>query len=221
MELTQITQNLASDNPQDKLRGITALREYDAAIAAPLLLSQIDDGEIIVRSFATMGLGFKQTPAGYERLIKLLQDDADPNVRAEAAASLAKHGETALPILLKQFEQDQHWLVQISILLMLPEFDQPTALLQACEHSLGRSDVNVQTNAAEQLATLANGPHQEAALALILRFAQAQAWMIRRKAVLALRQFNDPRATQMLQQLQNDSDHRVVAATLENLLPTV
>lgn len=220
MELTQITQNLASENPQDKLRGITALREYDAAIAAPLLLSQVDDGEIIVRSFAAMGLGFKQTPAGYERLTEILQDDADPNVRAEAAAALAKHGEIALPTLLKQFEQDQHWLVQISILLMLPEFDQPEALLQVCEHSLGRSDVNVQTSAAEQLATLAKGPQQEAALELLLRFAKAETWMIRRKVALALRQFDDPRAKQMVQQLRNDSDHRVVAATLENLLPT-
>ena len=220
MKLTNITQNLASENPQDKLRGITALRGYDAAIAAPLLLSQIDDNETIIRSFAAMGLGYKQTPEGFERLTQMMQDDADPNVRAEALAALAKYGDSAIEKLVEQFPQDQHWLVQVSILLILPEMD-VESFLRVCRLSMSCSEETVQSTAVEQLGRLAGTAQESAALDLLLDFAVFPSWLVRSKTIHALRAFDADAAFEMIQTLRKDSDHRVVAATLEGLIEQV
>jgi len=167
-----------------------------------------------------MGLGVKQTPAGFERLLQMLQDDADPNVRAEAAAALAKYGDGAIAKLVEQFAQDQHWLVQISILLILPDANLES-FLQVCRQSLGNSDPTVQATAVEQLSQLAGTAQEDAALDLILDFAVSPSWQVRSKTAHALRSFSADSAFDMIQLLSRDSDHRVVAATLEGLMAQV
>lgn len=84
MNLAQVKASLASSDPQDRMRGITALRHFAPEVAAPLLLNQLDDPEMIVRSFVVMGLGFKQSEAGFHQLLEVMHHDADANIRAEA-----------------------------------------------------------------------------------------------------------------------------------------
>ncbi|MGB7442395.1 MAG: HEAT repeat domain-containing protein, partial [Coleofasciculaceae cyanobacterium] len=116
MEISQIETLLNSSDSQERLKAITELRSYDSEIAVPLLLNRLQDPEFLVRSFVAMGLGRKQSEESYAALLKLMQFDRDPNVRAEAANSLSMYGEEAVLHLVKTFQQDQHWLVRRSIL---------------------------------------------------------------------------------------------------------
>lgn len=218
MEITKITSSLASENPQDRLRGITALREYDASIAAPLLLSQVEDSETIVRSFAAMGLGHKRSEDGFNSLVQLLRDDADANVRSEAAGALAKYGKSAVPYLVEQFEMDQHWLLQMSILLAMPDLDSPAEFLQMIRRSRDLSEQTVQNTALEQLPRLADTSVAQEVLELLVELSQSEDWQERRAAALGLRAFSGDRVQPILQALRTDQDHRVVAATLEGTL---
>ncbi len=218
MDLENIHQQLASEDPQDRMRGITALRQYDATVAAPLLLEQLEAPEPMVRSFAAMGLGYKQSPVAFEQLVEVLQHDADSNVRSEAVGALAKYGPDAVPYFMTQFEQDQHWLVQMSILLAMPELEHPVELLHLIQRSRELSELTVQNTAFEQLPVLAQTPQAKDAVALLVELAQAKEWRSRRVAALGLRAFTEPAAQAALQTLKTDSDHRVVAATLEGML---
>jgi hypothetical protein len=79
-----------------------------------------------------MDLGRKQTEEAFETLLDLLEYDSDSNVRAEAANSLSKYGESAIPHLLKLFERDSNWLVRQSILAAVEGNDYPDVLLKLC-----------------------------------------------------------------------------------------
>ena len=57
MDLQQIQIYLQSDNPQDRMKGITALRNHEPEDVVPLLKQRIHDQEFMVRSFVAMGLG--------------------------------------------------------------------------------------------------------------------------------------------------------------------
>lgn len=219
MDLNQIETALSSEDPQARLRGLTALRAYDAAIAAPLLLQCIHDPETIVRSFVALGLGYKQSDAGFTALVQVMQEDADPNVRSEAAAALSKYGAIALPYLTEQFQHDQHWLMRMSILLAIAETAPPATFLALCRLTLTESEPAVQTTALEQLPTLIGSTEETAALDLILSKRDAPTWMVRRQVALSLQAFTDqPRARQALLQLRQDGDYRVIAASLESLV---
>lgn len=219
MELLQIEICLESSNPQDRMRGITALRGYEPEVAVPLLLRRVTDSEIIIRSFVAMGLGRKQTPDGFTALIEILQSDRDPNVRAEAANSLAMFGAAAVPLLIEAFRVNHEWVVRLSILPVLASLDCPAQLLQVCQLALADHDVTVRDTALEQLMGLAATPYQEAALEILLAQVQADRWQTRSLVALVLQRFGDLRAQAAVVELRRDSDYRVVAATLEALLP--
>jgi HEAT repeat protein len=218
MEIPQIQSSLESFDPQDRLRAITALRNYDTEVAVPLLVEQTHDPEIIIRSFVAMGLGRKRNAQAFDTLLDLMQRDRDPNVRAEAANSLAMYGQGAIPYLVDAFELNREWVIRISILSALPELDCPPVLLRVCLKGLGDEDATVREIAIAQLSHLANTPQQEAALQLLLLLACSDRWQTRRQVALTLSAFTDLRATDALAELRQDEDHRVVGATLEALM---
>jgi HEAT repeat protein len=219
MNLAQVKASLASSDPQDRMRGITALRHFAPEVAAPLLLNQLDDPEMIVRSFVVMGLGFKQSEAGFHQLLEVMHHDADANIRAEAVGALAKYGKVSVPHLVEHFHQDQHWLSQISIILALPDLNCTAEFLQVARQALQGKEVAILTSAIEQLPSLIGTLQEPEALDLLLEQVQSDQWMVRRSTAIALQSFTSPRAQAALLHLRQDPDHRVVAATLENLLP--
>ncbi len=218
MDLAQVKTYLASENPQDRMRGITALRDYEAAIAAPLLMDCREDGEAIVRSFVAMGLGYKQSLEGLAVLREMVEHDADPNVRGEACGALGKYGRAQVPLLATVFEQDQHWLLRMSILLAVADLDCPEVFLSLCTQALAESDEAVKSTALEQLPSLVGTPQEGAGLALLLAFVGAESWNLRRVVATALQCFAQPEAKAALLRLRQDPVHQVVAATLETLL---
>jgi HEAT repeat protein len=223
MDLLRIKTWLHSQDPQDRMRAITALRSFDQAIAVPLLLERAQDTEVMIRSFVAMGLGHKRNPTAFDQLLTLIQYDPDPNVRAEAANSLAKYGETALPHLVKAFHQNRYWIVRLSILPILADLQHssqacPDELLEICLDGLSDADLTVRAAAIEAMGELVGTPYESATLQELLPLLKAESWIVRKQLALTLREFDHPEAAIALQALRQDPDHRVIAATLEGLL---
>lgn len=124
-----------------------------------------------------------------------------------------------MPHLVEHFHQDQHWLSQISIILALPDLNCTAEFLQVARQALQGKEVAILTSAIEQLPSLIGTLQEPEALDLLLEQVQSDQWMVRRSTAIALQSFTSPRAQAALLHLRQDPDHRVVAATLENLLP--
>jgi HEAT repeat protein len=218
MELHQIETYLDSPNPQNRMKAITELRHYEPDLVVPLLKRRMYDQEFVIRSFVAMGLGYKQTDEAFELLLNLIEHDRDYNVRAEAANSLAKYGERAIPHLVKLFRQDSHWLVRYSIFAAIDLTKHPEILLKLCIWGLKGNDPIVQQSASANLGQLAKTPQAGSALELLLCCANSSAGAIRAQVARVLRYFDDPRAQTALMKLRQDPDHRVVGATFEGLV---
>jgi hypothetical protein len=172
---------------------LAGLRQVPADQAIPLLLLGLEQEEFMVRSLSCAGLGVKQSEQGWQALVGALQSDDDANVRAEAANSLVSHSvERAWPLVRDAFAADGQWLVRCSILAALAEQGEIEAawLMELAGMAIADGDGTVRVGGAEILGRLvADGV--DPALT------------------------NQARAA--LQHLQDDSDHRVVAAALNGL----
>jgi HEAT repeat protein len=217
MDLTQIKSNLQSPDFQNRLRAITALRQYDPEVAVPLLLNYRDDQEVLVRSFVAMGLGRKQTAGAFTALLEIMQNDGDPHVRAEAANSLSLYGDVAVSHLALAFSQDHHCLVRRSILAGLFELNCPEVLFEVCLWGLQGEESTVKEASIEGLGLLAGTNKREMSLLELLNLIKSPEWRIRVQVAKALGKFNDPKATEGLSALKGDNDYRVVSSALESL----
>jgi len=218
MEINEIETNLNSTELDRRLKALTALKDYDADVSVPLLLSRIHDKEFLARSFVAMGLGRKQTADSFAALLEMVKLDRDPNVRAEASNSLSLFGQVAASHLVQVFLQDDHWLVRRSILAALMELDCPGELFEVCICGLEGEDQTVQEASLYGLAVFVGTPQQQAALQKVLSLTGAKFWRTRQCVARVLRQFDDSEAREALIQLRQDEDSRVVAAALESLV---
>ena len=192
-DLALLREAIASGDPVRAMPALTQLRFVSDADAVPLLVLGTEQKPFLVRSLSCSGLGYKRTEQGWEVLSRLLVNDEDPNVRAEAANALASYGvERAWPLLQNAFAADDAWLVRCSILSALAE--QPEInlswLMELATMAIADPDGTVRVSGAEILGRL-------------VRDGAGQAVGVQARA--------------LLQPLQQDSDHRVVAAALNGL----
>ncbi len=221
MNLQQIEAFLESPNPQARMKAMAELRKFEADIVVPLLKQKLDDKQFVCRSFVAMGLGFKRNEEAYEALLEMLSREKDYNVISEIANSLSKYGEQALPQLVEIFEQQSHWLIRRSILATMEDFDCHESILQLCRLGIcDEEDLTVKRSAITLLGRLKETPYQAEALQLLLQAAEDASAYIRIGAARQLRQYDDEAAQAAVAKLRQDSDHRVVGAVLEGLLPT-
>ncbi len=218
MELHQIETYLDSPNPQNRMKAITELRNYEPNLVVPLLKRRMYDREFVIRSFVAMGLGYKQTDEGFELLLDLIEHDRDYNVRAEAANSLAKYGEGAIPHLVKLFRQDSNWLIRYSIFAAIDFTNYPEILLEFCTLGLRGDNPVVKQAAIASLGQLTKTPQADSALELLVSAANSEQGAIRAQVARVLRYFEDQKAEAALMKLRQDPDYRVVGATLEGLV---
>ena len=184
---------IASGDPVRAMPALTQLRFCEAEDAVPLLVLGTEQKPFLVRSLSCSGLGYKRTEQGWGVLTRLLTADEDPNVRAEAANSLASYGvERSWPLLQASFSADGAWLVRCSILSALAE--QPeiklTWLLELAQMAITDEDGTVRVSGAEILGRIVRD---------------------------GIAQPIGAEARVLLQPLQQDVDHRVVAAALNGL----
>ena len=225
MDIEQIKDALNDSNPQQRMKGIRELRNYEANIATPLLLDCLGDSEFLVRSFVAMGLGKKRSEEGYTALLKMMKSDSDPNVRSEAANSLSFYGDAAVPHLREMYEKDNHWLVRRSIIAAMVDLKAPQELLEICAIGLSGEDQPVMESCISCLGLFGGSPQQESALELLLPFVDDESWRVRLQVAKSLGRYDldqtMPLANQVstaLEKLKTDPDHRVVGAVLESLV---
>ena len=192
-DLGQLREAIASGDPVRAMPALTQLRFCDAEDAVPLLVLGTEQKPFLVRSLSCSGLGYKRTEQGWDVLKRLLGADEDPNVRAEAANALASYGvERSWPLLQTAFSADGAWLVRCSILSALAE--QPeiklTWLLELAQVAIADGDGTVRVSGAEILGRIVRDGMNEPIGA---------------------------EARILLQPLQQDVDHRVVAAAFNGL----
>ncbi|TCD57560.1 spore coat protein CotB [Synechococcus sp. BS56D] len=188
---------IASGDPMRAMPALATLREFPEdqteTVVVPLLLLGAEQEAFLVRSLSCSGLGVRRSEAGWALLERLLRNDEDANVRAEAANSLASYGvERAWPLLRDSFAADNAWLVRCSILSALAEQPgiDPAWLLELGQLAIEDGDGTVRVGGAEILGRL-----------------------VREQAADVV----GSQARALLQPLQQDTDHRVVAAALNGL----
>lgn len=218
MDINRIKVYIDSPDGQKRMKAITELRKYDPEIAVPLLKAKINDSAFIVRSFVAMGLGKQQNPDAFVALLEMINFDRDPNVRAEAANSLALFGKVAASHLVLMFERDEHWLVRRSIIAALIKLDCFEELFEVCSSGLQGEDQTVKEASIDCLACFSGTPKQDAALAQLLPLIKDESWLTRMRVARTLCKFTCPQAQTALHQLRKDRNYRVVAAALESLI---
>jgi HEAT repeat protein len=193
MDLDQLREAIVSGDPSRAMPALAALREASVEQAVPLLLLGLEQSMFMVRSLSCAGLGMKRNEAGWLALVQALEHDEDANVRAEAANALVSHSlQRAWPLLLPAFQRDSQWLLRCSILSAVAEHPEIPAedLLQLARLAIADADGTVRVGGAEILGRLVHeGGEQPVAQ-------QARAELVA---------------------LQQDGDHRVVAAALNGL----
>ncbi len=218
MELTQIKTFLDSPNPQNRMKAIVALRHHEPSVVVPLLRQRMYDKELIIRSFVAMGLGYKRTDEGFQSLLDLIDNDEDPNVKAEAANSLANYGEKAIPHLVEFFERESHWLIRESIFAVINEINSPELIFQLCLCALEGDELVIKLTAINNLGLLKGTIYENDAIELLFALSTDKTVAIRGQVARTLGIFDDPRAKAALAELRCDPDHRVVGATLEGMI---
>ena len=192
-DLGALRDAIASGDPVRAMPALTQLRFCEAEDAVPLLVLGTEQKPFLVRSLSCSGLGHKRTEQGWDVLSRLLGSDEDPNVRAEAANALVSYGtERSWPLLQATFTADGAWLVRCSILSALAE--QPEIklawLLELAQMAITDGDGTVRVSGAEILGRIVRD---------------------------GIAQPIGAEARVLLQPLQQDTDHRVVAAALNGL----
>jgi HEAT repeat protein len=188
-DLAALREAILCGDPSRAMPALVGLREVPLEQAVPLLLLGLEQSMFMVRSLSCAGLGVKQNEAGWQALVAAMQGDEDANVRAEAANSLVSHClERAWPLLRDVFASDQQWLVRCSILSALAE--QPAI------------DPAWLLELASMAITDADGTVRVGGAEILARLVREQ---------------GAAEARVLLQQLQADPDHRVVAAALNGL----
>ena len=188
-DLAALREAILCGDPSRAMPALVGLREVPLEQAVPLLLLGLEQSMFMVRSLSCAGLGVKQNEAGWQALVAAMQGDEDANVRAEAANALVSHSfERAWPLLRDVFAADQQWLVRCSILSALAE--QPAI------------DLAWLLELASMAITDADGTVRVGGAEILARLVREQ---------------GAAEARVLLQQLQADPDHRVVAAALNGL----
>ena len=192
-DLDVLREAIGSGDPTRAMPALTQLRFCSDEQAVPLLVLGTQQQAFLVRSLSCSGLGYKRTEQGWAVLETLLGSDEDANVRAEAANALVSYGvERSWPLLRTAFAADDAWLVRCSILSGLAEQAQINLawLLELAEIAIADGDGTVRVSGAEILGRIVR---------------ESQGGPI------------GERARALLQPLQQDQDHRVVAAALNGL----
>ncbi|MDJ0507965.1 MAG: HEAT repeat domain-containing protein [Crocosphaera sp.] len=218
MEINQIKANLENPNPQNRLKAIVELRNHPANVVVPLLKQIMYDKEFVIRSFVAKGLGHKLSDEGFDVLLNLIENDRDPNVKAEAANSLAKYGEKAIPHLMELFRDESHWLLRQSIFAAIEEMGSPDVFLQLSQWGLEGDDLTVQLASISYLRKLKGTPLESEAIEILVELSISEIVAVRAQVARVLGIFEAPKARAALVQLRDDTNHRVVASTLEVLL---
>ena len=146
-------------------------------------------------------------------LVKLLVEDEDYGIRADAAGALGYLGDNrALEPLVRAFFEDTTWLVQFSAAVALGNLEDPRAydvLLKALENK----ESVIQLAAIGALGEIG----AQDAIGRILEFVQSEDWLIRRRVAETLGKLPSDQSKSALHYLAKDEHPQVRDAAITAL----
>jgi HEAT repeat protein len=197
-------------------QALDELAQCPSELAVPIFQRLSTERDFLRRRFAVMGLGNHRTEESLQVLKAMLLLEGDDNVMAEIANSLFEFGAVAVPLLEELFYRNRNWLTRQTVLAVLMEADDDTVLLAVIREALQDEAQSVKETAILALGKLMAGALQSEAVEVLAGLAKAKLWRDRWRAATALCYSTDPRAKSLLAQLQQDENHYVVAAALED-----
>lgn len=214
-EHLQIENDLRSKSVIERKKAIDKLASIDSDIAVPILKRLSQEQDFGLRCMAMMGLNNHRTEESFSFLKEVLQEEQDYSVLAEAANSIYDFGERAIPLLQGLFDRCEYWIVRHTIVSVLAENDDPEVLLDIARKAIAGQEPTTQEVGILALSRLLATPLKNEALKTFTELAKDPSWRIRWRTAIALTASEDPIAKDLLTQLQQDENYRVVAAALE------
>ncbi len=211
----EIVTNLRSSRIDLRKQALDKLVAFDAVVAIPILKELAQEKDFGLRCWAMMGFKSYQTPESFEFLNQILEQEQDNSVLAEAANSIFEFGEEAIAPLQDLFDRCDYWLVRHTVVSVLVESEDPQVLLQIIKKAIADSDQTTKEVGILALNRLLKTDLKAEALAIFTELATAEQWRTRWRTAIALSNSSEPKAKELLAQLRQDQNHRVVAAALE------
>ncbi|MBE9164515.1 MULTISPECIES: HEAT repeat domain-containing protein [Microcoleaceae] len=213
--IPEIETNLRAPALNIRKAALDELAECPADIAVPILQKLGEEENFTLRLLAVMGLGNHRNEAAFAALQKIIQEESDSNVVAEAANSIFDFGEPAIPVIQQLFESNDNWLVRQTVLSLLVETSHFDVLLAVAIAALDDETQTVREAGILALKQVLKSPLKDEALSLLTTMARDSYWRNRWRAAIALYGTQDSQAKELLSELQRDEHYRVVAAALE------
>jgi HEAT repeat protein len=216
-QLAEIEQNLRASGLNHRWAAVMQLATVPAEVAVPILKRLLAEKDVGLRRLAVVGLGKHRSEETLQTLQAILAGPGDPMIVAEAANSIFEFGDLAIPLLQDLFSRSSHWLVRQTIISALVETDRYDVIL-----AVARIALTDETKAIRELGILAlkqvlQSPLQASALEILGELAGDPDWQIRWCTAISLHDCPEPQAKELIAQLLQDEDFRVVAAALEGL----
>ena len=215
--LNQIEQNLRSRRIDRRKTALDELAKLPADTALPILKQLARENDFALRCLAMMGFGNHRTELSFQILKQSLEQEQDSSVLAEAANSIFEFGERSIAPLQNLFDRSSHWLVRQTIVSILVETEDPQVLLAIATKAIQDEVQTTKETGILALSRLLNTELKQKALDLFTQLAQDDNWRTRWRTAIALTAADDPQSKQLLVQLQQDKNYRVVAAALDGL----
>ena len=216
--ITEIEINLRAPALNLRKAALDELAEFPADIAVPILQKLGEEENFTLRRLAVMGLGNHRSESSFRALQKMIKEEQDGNVVAEAANSIFEFGEPAIPVIKQLFDNSDNWLVRLTVISLLVETDRFDVLLAVAIAALDDETQTVRESGILALRRVLSSPLKDEALSLLTIMARDSYWRNRWRAAIALYGTQDSQAKELLSQLQRDEHYRVVAAALEGTL---
>ena len=216
--LQQIENDLRSKSIIARKTAIDELATIDSQIAVPMFQKLAQEQDFGLRCMAMMGLSNHLTDESFDFLCLVLEEEKDNSVLAEAANSIYNFGQRALSPLQGLFDRCDYWIVRHTIVSVLAESDYHEVLLDIIQKAIAANEPTTQEVSILALSRLLTTPLADRAFDIFGELAENSSWRIRWRAAISLTASEDPRAKKLLAQLQQDENHRVVAAALGNAL---
>ena len=216
--IDKIEINLRSSALNVRKSALDELAKCSPDIALPILEKLSQDNDFALRRMAVMGLGNYLTESSFDRLLGILETEADSNVLAEAANSLFNFGDRAFLPLQQLFTRSDSWLVHQTVVALVVDSNDPDLLLDIATKAIAIEDQTTKETGILALNRLLNTPLKQQAFDILAELAQDDYWRTRWRTAIALTASADPQAQKLLAKLQQDENYRVVAAALEKPL---
>lgn len=214
--IEQIEINLRNPALNIRKAALDELAGLPPEVAIPILEKLAREENFGLRRLAVMGLGNHVCENSFQILQKIIREEQDSNVLAEAANSIFEFGDKAVPILQELFEKSDNWLTRQTIISLFAETTYYETSLTLATASIQDNEVQtVKETAILVLGQLLKSPLKDQALQILAELASSEDWRTRWRTAIALQNTQDLGAKKIIAKLQQDEHYRVVAAALE------